>query len=168
MSEMVKYRAALWSFLNLTALVFYRLWHSPLESLWYKLRFNFLRNAAVFRIITYDNFWKKPVKSRFFKNRELYWSNLAQNQNLWRESFVQKSGVQIPVGEGQIFCHFSFFLYLFHFVHKKLNIKKCTTVHPNEIVPRRGPPSVDYEESDRKVNHSLVHSTDYGHTKAKF
>ena len=30
------------------------------------------------------------------------------------------------------------------------------TVHPNEIVPRQGPPSVDYEESDRKVNQSLV------------
>ena len=29
-----------------------------------------------------------------------------------------------------------------------------TTVHPNEIVPRRGPPSVDYEESDEKVNQS--------------
>ena len=25
---------------------------------------------------------------------------------------------------------------------------------PNEIVPRRGPPSVDYEESDKKVNQS--------------
>ena len=29
------------------------------------------------------------------------------------------------------------------------------TLHPNEIVPRRGPPSVDYdEESDKKVNQS--------------
>jgi hypothetical protein len=63
------------------------------------------------------------LKSRFFKNRELYWYNLPQNSNLGRESFVQKSGVQIPVGEGQVFCHFSFFLYLFHFVRKKLNIK---------------------------------------------
>ena len=31
------------------------------------------------------------------------------------------------VGEGQIFCHFSFFLYLFRFVHKKLNIKNKLT-----------------------------------------
>jgi hypothetical protein len=27
------------------------------------------------------------------------------------------------VGEGKFFCHFSFFLCIFHFVHKKLNIK---------------------------------------------
>ena len=40
------------------------------------------------------------VKSRFFKNRELYWSNLPQNSNLGQESFVQKSVVRIPVGEG--------------------------------------------------------------------
>ena len=62
------------------------------------------------------------LKSRFFKNCELYWSNLPQSSNCGRE-LDQKSGVQIPVGEGQIFCHFSFFLFLFHFVHKKLNIK---------------------------------------------
>ena len=31
-----------------------------------------------------------------------------------------------------------------------------TTVHPNEIVPRRGPPSVDHEESDSKVSHSYI------------
>ena len=74
------------------------------------------------------NIWMRGrLKSRFFENRELYWSNLTQNSNLGRESFVQKSGVRIPVGEGQIFCHFSFFLYLFHFVHKKLNIKTYTT-----------------------------------------
>ena len=29
MSDMVKYRAALWSFLKLTAHVFYHVWHSP-------------------------------------------------------------------------------------------------------------------------------------------
>ena len=52
----------------------------------------------------------QQVKSRFFKNRELYWSNLPQNSNCGRE-LVQKSGVQIPVGEGQIF--FSYFLFLF-------------------------------------------------------
>ena len=62
-------------------------------------------------------------KWRFFKNPELYWSNLPQNSYLGRESFLQKSGVQLLVGEGQILCHFPFFLYLFHLVHKKLNIK---------------------------------------------
>jgi hypothetical protein len=68
---------------------------------------------------------KCRIKSRFFKNRELYGSHLPKNSNLGQESFVQKSGVRIQVGEGQIFCHFSifFFLYLFHFVHKKLKLK---------------------------------------------
>ena len=37
MSDMVKYRATLWSFLELTALVFYHVWHSPL--LYGELRF---------------------------------------------------------------------------------------------------------------------------------
>ena len=87
----------------------------------------FMRSNNEFPIYEYLNFVHQNkfvyLKSRFFKNRKLYWSNLPQNSNLGRESFVQKSGVQIPVGEGQIFCHFSFFLYLFHFVHKKLNIK---------------------------------------------
>ena len=32
------------------------------------------------------------------------------------------------------------------------------TVHPKEIVPRQEPPSVDHEESDRKVNQRFVHS----------
>ena len=50
------------------------------------------------------------VKSRFFKNRELYWSTLPQNSNCGRE-LVQKSGVQIPVGESQIF--FVRFLFIF-------------------------------------------------------
>ena len=74
-------------------------------------------------------FWRISyhyLKSRFFKNRKLYRPNLPQNSNLGRESFVQKSGALIPVGEGQIFCHFSFFLHLFHFVHKRLNIKTYT------------------------------------------
>ena len=31
MSDMVKYRATLWSFLKLTALVYYHVWHSPLS-----------------------------------------------------------------------------------------------------------------------------------------
>ena len=43
------------------------------------------------------------LKSRFFKNRELYWSNLPQNSNFGWE-LVQKSEVQIPVNEGQFFC----------------------------------------------------------------
>ena len=57
--------------------------------------------------------WMEIVKSRFFKNRELYWSNLPQDSNLGRESFVQKSGVQIPIGEGQMFL--SWFLFIFTF-----------------------------------------------------
>ena len=32
---MVKYRAALWSLLKLTALVFYHVWHSPWQQLYY-------------------------------------------------------------------------------------------------------------------------------------
>ena len=50
------------------------------------------------------------IKSRFFKNRELYLSNLPQNSNFGWE-LVQKSGVQILVGEGQIFL--SCFLFIF-------------------------------------------------------
>ena len=63
------------------------------------------------------------VKLRFFENNELKGSNISQNSNLGQESFVQKSGVQIPMGESKFFCHFSFFLYLFNVVHKKLNIE---------------------------------------------
>ena len=66
---------------------------------------------------------KLNIKSRNFNFRELDWSNLPQNSNFGEENFVQKSGIRIPVGEDQIFCHYSFFLYLFHFVNKKLNIK---------------------------------------------
>ena len=47
------------------------------------------------------------VKSRFFKNLEHYWSNLPQNSNFGRE-LVQKSGVQIPVGEFSCSFFFSF------------------------------------------------------------
>ena len=47
------------------------------------------------------------LKLRSFKNRELDLSDLPQNSNFGRE-FVQKSGVQIPVGEGQFFCPFFF------------------------------------------------------------
>jgi hypothetical protein len=52
------------------------------------------------------------LKSRFFKNRELYWSNLPQNSNCAWE-LVQKSGVQIPVGEGQIFLSCFLFIFIF-------------------------------------------------------
>ena len=52
------------------------------------------------------------VKSRIFKNHELYWSNLPQNSNFGRE-LVQKSGVQIPVGEGQIFLSRFLFIFIF-------------------------------------------------------
>ena len=41
-----------------------------------------------------------------------------------------------------------------------------TTVHPNEIVPRRGPPSVFYEESDKKVNQSYCQLTVHRALKA--
>ena len=53
-----------------------------------------------------------PVKSRSFKNRELYWSNLPQNSNFGQE-FVQKSGFHIPVGEGQIFLSLFLFIFIF-------------------------------------------------------
>ena len=71
-------------------------------------------------ISEFDNFGKK---SRFFKNRELYWSNLPQNSNLWRESFVQKSRVQIPAEEGKFFCHFSFFFTFFILSIKNWRLK---------------------------------------------
>ena len=64
----------------------------------------------------YFNFWKSwfscLLKSRFFKNHELYWSNLPQNSNFGQE-LVQKSGVQIPVGEGQIFLSCFLFIFIF-------------------------------------------------------
>ena len=60
---MVKYRAALWSFLKLTALVFYHVWHSPsLESFsTYKLKTCFFRQIAT---------WFFNTKSR--KNTPLW------------------------------------------------------------------------------------------------
>ena len=54
-------------------------------------------------------FWRISyhyLKSRFFKNSKLYRPNLPQNSNLGRESFVQKSGVQISVGGGSNFWLF--------------------------------------------------------------
>ena len=51
------------------------------------------------------------VKSRFFKNHELYWSNLPKNSNCGQE--LQKSGVQILVGEGQIFLSRFLFIFIF-------------------------------------------------------
>jgi hypothetical protein len=58
-------------------------------------------------------FSRAELKSRFFKDRELYWSNLPQNSNLGRESFVQKSGVRIPVGRVKLFAIFLFFFIFF-------------------------------------------------------
>ena len=85
-----------------------------LESCWFQLKFwNKNRNDSA-PVLT---FFK--VKSRFFKNRELCWSNLPQNSNCGRE-LVQKSGVQIPVGEGQ--KKFVLFSFDFYILHKKLNI----------------------------------------------
>ena len=55
------------------------------------------------------------IKSRSSKNPGLNKSNLPQNSNFGRE-FVQKSGVQIPAPEGQIFL--SFFLFIFKFSTK--------------------------------------------------
>ena len=52
------------------------------------------------------------VKSRFFRNRELYWSNLPQNSNCGQE-LAQKSGVQIPVGEGKTFLSCFLFIFIF-------------------------------------------------------
>ena len=60
---------------------------------------------------------KAQLKSRSSKNPELDGSNLHKNSHFGRE-FVQKSGVQIPVGEGQFFL----FLFLFIFI---LIIKNC-------------------------------------------
>ena len=66
-----------------------------------------------------DLICKKSSRNQFFiKSREILgsyeldWSNLPQNSNCGRE-FVQKSGVQIPVEEGQIFL--SSFLIIFIF-----------------------------------------------------
>ena len=56
------------------------------------------------------------LKSRFFKN-SIDLISVPQNSNLGRESSVQKSGVPIPVGEGQIFCHFSFFFFTISFLY---------------------------------------------------
>ena len=91
---------------------------SPMHSLFDagKKHFYYRNQACMKKRKKKKKAWSKIfllLKSRFFKNRELYWSNLPQNSNLWRESFVQKSGVQIPVGKGQIFCHFSFFFTFF-------------------------------------------------------
>ena len=52
------------------------------------------------------------LKSRFFKSSELYCSNLPQNSNCGRE-LVQKSGVQIPIGESQIFLSHFLFIFIF-------------------------------------------------------
>ena len=74
-----------------------------LSKLWYQfcvVLFNV--TSADFVLMSADVVFKSKVEI-FFKNRELYWSNFPQNSNSGRE-LVQKSGVQIPVEEGQIFC----------------------------------------------------------------
>ena len=58
------------------------------------------------------------LKSRFFKNHELYWSNLPLNSNCGRE-FVQKSRFKSPPGKVNFFVLFSFH---FHVLHKTLNL----------------------------------------------
>ena len=60
------------------------------------------------------------LKSRSCKNPELDKSNLPQISNFGRE-FVEKSGVQIPVKEGQIFL--PLFLFIF-----KFSIKNCISL----------------------------------------
>ena len=57
MSDMVKYRAALWSFLKLTALVFYHVWHSPLtQDFLYKFKLSE---------------WGVPKKTRWVLTKEI-------------------------------------------------------------------------------------------------
>ena len=58
MSDMVKYRAALWSFLKLTALVFFHVWHSP----WAKNKFIFIFDNIVDRVCTEKLSLKKVKK----------------------------------------------------------------------------------------------------------
>jgi len=60
----------------------------------------------------------KYIKSRFFKNRELYWSDLPQNSNFGRE-FSKIWGSNPRWGRSNFFvlCCFHF-----HILHKKLNI----------------------------------------------
>ena len=82
-----------------------------------------------YEINLFDNL---VVKSRFFKKRELYWSNLPQNSNCGQE-LVQKSGVQIPVGEVQIFL--SHFLFIFMTLpHGDLNPGFLNKTFPPKIL----------------------------------
>ena len=62
----------------------------------------------------------KELKSRSSKNSGLDKSDLHQISNFGRE-FVEKSGVQIPVKEGQIFL--PLFLFIF-----KFSIKNCISL----------------------------------------
>ena len=73
----------------------------------------------------FTNFFSQIVlKQRFFKNRKLYWSNVPQNSNLGRENFVQKSGIQIPVGRIKFFV-----IFLFFFTFYILSIKNWILKH---------------------------------------
>ena len=64
------------------------------------------------KILIIVGFEKITLKSRKSKNHELDRTNLPQNSNFGRE-FAQKSGVQIPVGEGQIFLSLFLFIFIF-------------------------------------------------------
>ena len=59
------------------------------------------------------------LKSRFFKNHEYNWANLPQNSNHGPE-LVQKSGIQIPVREGQIFLSRFLFVFIFSILTHKI------------------------------------------------
>ena len=48
--------------------------------------FGFVLTMEIWKKLGYYSTIEKHLKSRFFKSRELYWSNLPQNSNLGRES----------------------------------------------------------------------------------
>ena len=77
------------------------------------------------------------VKLRFFKNRELYWSNLHQNSNLGRESFVQKFWGSNPSGGGSNFLPFFFTFFILsikNWISKhKLPFLYINRLHRNKI-----------------------------------
>ena len=74
-------------------------------------------NLLILRSTIYIKFYVGTLKSRNSKKPELDWTDLPQNSNFGREfaqkSRIQKSGVQIPVGEGQIFLFLFLFIFIF-------------------------------------------------------
>ena len=89
-----------------------------------KLRTNY--GVAWIELNFYDYHGYQPkIKSRSSKNPGLDKSNLPQISNFGRE-FVEKSGVQIPVKEGQIFL--PLFLFIF-----KFSIKNCISLFFNHF-----------------------------------